>query len=100
MGYQVGKSAPSLLRMNYERFLYPYDIFQAGAFTGDPPPSQVDTKKEEKDKERDKDYIPNCTANTNYQMSRRSKKLVKAEDEVWMSPNALCLADRLLCCLF
>ena len=36
MGYHIGKSAPSLLRMNYERYLYPYDIFQAGAFTGDP----------------------------------------------------------------
>ena len=43
MGYQVGKSAPSLLRMNYERYLYPYDIFQAGAFTGEPSP-QVDLK--------------------------------------------------------
>lgn len=43
MGYQVGKSAPSLLRMNYERYLYPYDIFQAGAFTGDPHP-QVQTQ--------------------------------------------------------
>lgn len=70
MGYQVGKSAPSLLRMNYERYLYPYDIFQAGAFTGDPSPQSGDAKKEEKDK----DYIPNCTPNTNYQMSRRSKK--------------------------
>ena len=38
MGYVLGKSAPSLLRMNYERYLYPYDIFQAGAFTGEPPP--------------------------------------------------------------
>lgn len=38
MGYNLGKSAPSLLRMNYEKYLYPYDIFQAGAFTGDPPP--------------------------------------------------------------
>lgn len=38
MGYQLGKSAPSLLRMNYEKYLYPYDIFQAGAFTGDPQP--------------------------------------------------------------
>ena len=38
MGYNLSKSAPSLLRANYERYLYPYDIFQAGAFTGDPQP--------------------------------------------------------------
>lgn len=37
-----------------------------------------DAKKEEKDK----DYIPNCTPNTNYQMSRRSKKA--KSDEVWI----------------
>ncbi|XP_022801801.1 lysine-specific demethylase 5C-like [Stylophora pistillata] len=77
MGYLLGKSAPSLLRMNYEKYLYPYDIFQAGAFTGDPQPGSADGKKDQKEKE----YAPNGgVINTNYQMSRRSKKVIKAEE--------------------
>lgn len=75
MGYHIGKSAPSLLRMNYERYLYPYDIFQAGAFTGDPHSQNSESKKDDKDK----DYFPHNSPNTNYQMSRRSKK-TRAEE--------------------
>ncbi|XP_048582625.1 lysine-specific demethylase 5A isoform X2 [Nematostella vectensis] len=75
MGYSVGKSAPSLLRMNYEKYLYPYDIFQVGAFTGEAVPTVEQMKKDVKDFE----YTPTQTLNTNYQASRRTRR-VKIED--------------------
>ena len=36
MGFLPGKSGPTMIRIHYEKLLYPYDVFQAGAFTGEP----------------------------------------------------------------
>lgn len=100
MGYALGKSAPSLLRMNYEKYLYPYDIFMVGAFTGEAvvciihvfpylislfldccisQPTVDQMKKEEKYE------IP--LPNTNYQASRRSRRGRTEDASVRLTKN-------------
>ncbi|XP_064473046.1 lysine-specific demethylase 5A-like isoform X2 [Ornithodoros turicata] len=54
MGYAPMRIIGSLLKQNYERILYPYDVFQSGASIGE---VNLSEDSEDSDK-KDKDYVP------------------------------------------
>ncbi|XP_006815984.1 LOW QUALITY PROTEIN: lysine-specific demethylase 5A [Saccoglossus kowalevskii] len=59
LGYPPARCAGSLLRCHYERILYPYDIFQAGATLDSLNPGFGPNQTEEHDEDtKEKEYVP------------------------------------------